>query len=885
MKQNKMKDSEIRLIKAINAEFYALSCLSNDDLRNRVQEIEHIIRLSPDKTKILDEYLPVAFAIVKETARRYSVGDIVVSVNPTDVKLASVCPDIVSIDGKQAIYHNTWSVSGKMHKWEMVHYDEQLLGGYYLQKGFAVQMATGEGKTLVATLPVFLNALSHLGVHIMTANDYLSYRDYELTRPIYLLYGLTVGCIEHSSRTVKKEIYKSDIIFGTTRSFTFDYLHDQTVMSLDECVQNSYNFAIIDECDTALIDEAVTPHILSGGFEHNNGKEYLKYKRLMEDLLGIDEGDKNVETSNKYFVVNKHQKTVYFTSEGKQFLINNTDVKHLFEFNKTYEIDGFDQLPKTTQEEHKYALFVQNLLTNLLKAYTLYTKDVDYIVCKNTSNVESIVIIDDNTGRPKRTSRWSHGLHTAVEAKESVPIQSDHESIAVISLKNYFKLYKKIAGMSGTITPIATELLDVYSVDAVVLPTHRPMIREDKPYRLFATKKEKDDALVEEIIHIHKTGRPILVGTPTILRAKEIAKILEGKGLSPNLLDATTLKHEAYFISKAGIENTITVATSIAGRGTDIKLSNTSFANGGLAVLCSDISDSIRIDNQLRGRSGRQGDPGSSEIFASMEDEIFQNLNKDDLSHLFELIKNTSCHNAEIQELCRKAQSIEEDNAYKKREKANSKDDTIAPHRDKFYKERKSLLSNSAFFENLTIDIDCIKTHNEEIGKNLDVIQRKMGILIKKELADTYKINPTIIIPCVYGDKTFVIRYLDDGTEINKEKLINEIKRQVLLLHYDEYWGIFVIHLMNDLDDKEVGELPSDFTKMLTFVSQDVANCLRGMSIPIQADDNTIDSIEDVPTCSASYNTEPSPLDLCPCGSGKTFSECHGKHVIRKRRR
>ena len=467
---------------------------------------------------------------------------------------------------------------GVPYVWKMVHYDEQLLGGIFLHYGYATEMATGEGKTLVATLPVFLNALTHEGVHIMTVNDYLSKRDFETTRPIYMFYGLSADCIEKYERQDKrrKATYKSDIAFGTNSSFTFDYLFDHLTIQPEECIQQSHNYAIIDELDSILIDDAATPHIVGGGNYYNNGKIFKENYPLIKELTENKEAE--------LYKIDKLKKSAFFTQEGKEWLSLKKGMPDLFSVERTYEIADFDELAQDKQNEIKNKIYLQSVFQQLLLALTVYERDVDYIVEGGI-----VKIIDAHTGRVKESNRWEHGLHTAMEVKEQVEVQNDFDGMAVVSLKNYFRLYKKIAGMSGTIMPVKDELLEIYNLPCASLPTHRPLIRKDLPLRIFKTAQQKDDAIIKAIIDNKSAGRPSLVGSISVKRSEQLCNKLDELGIEYNKLDAKTLKDEAYTIAKAGIGNTITVSTSVAGRGTDIKPSPEAIAAGGLMVIGTDL--------------------------------------------------------------------------------------------------------------------------------------------------------------------------------------------------------------------------------------------------------------------------------------------------------
>ena len=724
---SKYRDKYENLIDSINVEYKTLCRLSNDELRTRLSQIATEINDSENKSKALDKYLVPTFAIIKETARRFKEGNIIVTANDYD-KFLSETYDFVAIDNGKAIYKNRWDAGGVPFEWNMVHYDEQLLGGILLHKGYAIEMLTGEGKTLVATLPVMLNALAHNGVHMMTVNSYLSKRDFELTRPIYMFYGLTADCIEYypNSGVRRKKAYEADITFGTNSSFTFDYLYDHLAIDPSECVQQKHTFAIIDELDSILIDDAGTPHIVGGGNYYNHGKYYKENLPIVKELLTI-KCDQPLYTSDA------SRKKAEFTNEGKSWLASKKQIPDLFSVVKTYEIDNYDDLNLSEKNELLEKLFIQNVLYQLLVAFTVYEKDIDYVVDNG-----KIKIIDQNTGRIKESNRWEHGLHTAIEVKEGVEVQNDFDGMAVISLKNYFKLYNKVAGMSGTIMSVNEELKTVYGLNCEALPTHKPLIRVDMPLRIFRTEEQKEKAIISLIKDNRQVGRPTLVGCVNMKRSDSIAKLLENDNIPFNRLDAKTIKQEAITIAKAGIGNAVTVATSVAGRGTDIKPSPDALEHGGLMVIGTDLFDSVRIDKQLKGRTGRQGNPGSSVFFASLEDSILKYLSKEEQTQFETLVnckQDYELNDPEVLSLFAKAQSNRESLSYQSRENTARKDDVVAPRRLRFYNQRNDLLFNPESAVQLVEKI--AKTNNvaiDSIDNHLDELYQKTIVLLRRSL-------------------------------------------------------------------------------------------------------------------------------------------------------
>lgn len=802
-----MKNNYEIIVSEINARYITLRSLSNDELRKRMWQIETLIVNSEDQKNILDVYLPDIYAIIKETARRFTEGNIIVSANDYD-KYLSETYDFVIIENDKAIFKKRWDAGGVPFEWNMVHYDEQLLGGILLHKGYAVEMLTGEGKTLVATLPVTLNALTHKGVHLMTVNSYLSKRDFELTRPIYMFYGLTADCIEYypNGDTRRKRAYNANITFGTNSSFTFDYLYDHLAMNPAECVQQKHTFAIIDELDSILIDDAGTPHIVGGGNYYNHGKYYNENLPIIKELLETEDAQPLYKSDNL-------RKKVEFTKEGKLWLAAKKKIPDLFTIERTYEIDNFDELIQTEKNEVIEKLFIQNVLYQLLVAFTVYEKDIDYVVDNG-----KIKIIDQNTGRIKDSNRWEHGLHTAVEVKEGVEVQDDFDGMAVISLKNYFKLYDKVAGMSGTIMAVKDELEDVYGLKCEALPTHKPLIRIDMPLRVYRTEEQKEKAIIDLIIENRKIGRPTLVGCINMKRSETIARLLEEQNIPFNRLDAKTIKGEAVTIAKAGIGNTITVATSVAGRGTDIKPSQDSLDNGGLMVIGTDLFDSVRIDNQLKGRTGRQGNPGSSVFFSSLEDSILKYLNKNEEKKLEKLVNNKTdeeLNDSQILSLFAKAQSNRESLSYQSRIVIARKDDIVAPHRLKFYSQRSDLLNNP---ESAIILVKQIAKANnisiDAINNHIDELYQKAKELLRRSLRN----NPYVthaLVAFSNNRHSFAIHLNIHSIIDSRENFDREFKRQVLLQVSDKEWKNFVIYMMGDLDRHEIDLLDEKYERMM----------------------------------------------------------------------
>lgn len=867
----------------INKRFERLCYLTNDELRNLITEIESNIFSSSNKKIALESALIDVFAIVKETARRFSNGDVIVTANRNDKSLAENY-DFVTMDGDKAIYRNHWNVEGIPFIWNMIHYDEQLLGGVHLHYGKAIEMATGEGKTLVATLPIFLNALTHNGVHIMTVNDYLSKRDYQMTRPIYMLYGLSVGCIENYNRQEfgRKAAYDADITFGANSSFIFDYLFDHLTTNPKDCLQSAHNYAIIDEADSILIDEAETPHIVSGGMPYDDSKIYQEYFPFIKELVSV--------RSEILYTANKLTHEAAFTIKGKIWLSQKIHNNDLYKVNKAYDIEDFESLPIDKKKKIRQNIHAQNVLLQLLNALTVYEKDIDYVALN-----DRIKIIDQNTGRIKENSRWEHGLHTAIEVKENVTIRPDTNGMAVISLKNYFKLYNKISGMSGTVRPVRDELLEVYGLESAIIPSHLPVIRTDQSLRIYKSKESKDKAIISNVLLNSQNGRPTLLGTLSLKRADEIEKLLTENNLKFNRLDARTARDEAITVAKAGIGNTITLSTSVAGRGTDIKPSVDALSNGGLSVIGADLFGSVRTDLQLSGRAGRQGNPGSSIFYASIEDDIIGYLSDEERTELFAMASNIEGNDISIKSIRDYfilAQTKREVILRNRRVETARKDDTIAPYRAKFYEQRNRALFGSDYacsqIDDILSKID--KTFVEKSERNLSSLYNSTREIVRRSIIN----NPgreNIYIPYSVNQSPFVIKVDVKLVLTSKEYFEKEFKRQILLQVYDKFWKDFVVYVMQDLDQHEITMLPQRYAKMMDSISSIICSRLLDASPTFNVgprEENTLPSIPENKTprhySSCDYIK---PNDLCPCGSGELYGKCHGRKLnqIRRRRR
>ncbi len=690
-------------IERIKAEIETLDYEEREPLWKKVDDIQkEILDILEDK---LNEVLPTVFAIVKSTARRFAENEtITVTATQLDRDLAAQGKDFVTIEGDKAIYTNHWIAGGNEITWDMVHYDVQLIGGIVLHQGKIAEMATGEGKTLVATLPVFLNGLTGNGVHVVTVNDYLAKRDSEWMGPLYMFHGMTVACIDKTepNSTERRNAYNCDITFGTNSEFGFDYLRDNMAMRPEDMVQRPHNFAIVDEVDSVLIDDARTPLIISGpvpkgedqmfnDFKSNVERVYNAQRQLVTGLLAdakkmmasddqetvkegtlrlyrafkglpkykplikylSEEGVKNamlkteayymqdnnrempIVTDPLFFIIDEKNNTVEMTDKGIDVLTKGTDDPEFFILpDIAAQLSAVTNEPLTDEEKTNkkdellanYSVKAERVhtVTQLLKAYTLFNRDDEYIVTENGE----VKIVDEQTGRVMEGRRYSDGLHQAIEAKEGVKVEAATQTFATITLQNYFRMYHKLAGMTGTAETEAGEFWDIYKLDVVTIPTNRPVIRNDMADRVYKTQKEKFNAVIAEIEAMRNSGRPTLVGTTSVEISEMLSRMLNLRHIPHNVLNAKLHQKEADIVAQAGQsidgKGVVTIATNMAGRGTDIKLSPAVKAAGGLAIIGTERHESRRVDRQLRGRAGRQGDPGSSVFFVSFEDKLMR---------------------------------------------------------------------------------------------------------------------------------------------------------------------------------------------------------------------------------------------------------------------
>ena len=764
-------------INAIKANIENTDLSERENLYSQVDKLEKEILEALEKA--LDKNLSEVFAIIKDTARRFKENEeLRVKATDFDRKLA-VKYDFVEIDGDDAIYFNSWEAGGNILKWEMVHYDVQLIGGVALHKGKIAEMQTGEGKTLVATLPVFLNALTGNGVHVVTVNDYLSKRDSEWMGPLYMFHGLSVDCIDkHKPNSdARREAYNADITFGTNNEYGFDYLRDNMASSPKDLVQRKHHYAIVDEVDSVLIDDARTPLIISGPVPKGDDQMFENYRPSIEHLYNLQ---KNFVTSlvaeaRKLFADGKpeeggillyrahkglpkykpiikflseqgikvqFQKTeniymqdnnrrmpeitdeLYFVIDEKLHSVELTDKGHEV-LSKYFNEDKFFVLPDigtevaeleksdmTLEEKaqrkdeiiNDYSIKSERVHTvnQLLKAYSMFEKDVEYVVMDN-----KVKIVDEQTGRILDGRRYSDGLHQAIEAKERVKVEAATQTFATITLQNYFRMYHKLAGMTGTAETEASEFWNIYKLDVVVIPTNRPILRDDREDLIYKTKREKYSAVIDEVVRLVEAKRPVLVGTTSVEISELLSRMLKLRGIKHNVLNAKQHQLEAQVVAEAGRVGQVTIATNMAGRGTDIKLSPEAKAAGGLAIIGTERHESRRVDRQLRGRAGRQGDPGSSQFFVSLEDDLMRLFGSERIASMMDrmgLKEGEVIQAPMMTKAIERAQKKVEENNFGIRKRLLEYDDVMNSQREVIYTRRRHAL----YGEQIEIDLNNI---------------------------------------------------------------------------------------------------------------------------------------------------------------------------------
>ncbi|HUV00599.1 MAG TPA: preprotein translocase subunit SecA [Bacteroidales bacterium] len=805
-----------------------------DEKEKLYNEIDRIEKLINEKfEKVLDESVPRAFAIVKETARRFKENSVLeVTARQYDRDLAAI-RESITIKGNNAYWSNKWVAGGNEILWDMVHYDVQLIGGVVLHKGKIAEMGTGEGKTVVATLPVFLNAMAGRGVHIVTVNDYLSKRDSEWMGPIYEFHGLTVDCIDkHQPNSAdRRKAYNADITFGTNNEFGFDYLRDNMAINPEDLVQRKHHYAIVDEVDSVLIDDARTPLIISGPTARSDTQQFDELKPKVDKLVSAqkklvtqiladskrlisegknegggllllrafkglpknhalikflsEEGNKSLllKTENFYmqnnskempkvteelfFVIEEKANSIELTEKGLDLISTSVEDASFFILPDVgSKIADLEKTNLTDREKIKmkdellqdYSVKSERVhtMTQLLKAWTLFDKDIEYVVMDN-----KVKIVDEQTGRILEGRRYSDGLHQAIEAKENVKVEEATQTYATITLQNYFRMYHKLAGMTGTAETEAGEFWNIYKLDVVVIPTNRPVIRFDREDLVYKTKREKYNAVIDEIGEMYQQGRPVLVGTTSVEISELLSRMLKMKGLKHNVLNAKLHQREAEIVAEAGKPGTITIATNMAGRGTDIKLAEEVRRAGGLAIIGTERHESRRVDRQLRGRSGRQGDPGSSQFFVSLEDELMRLFGSERIAGIMDklgLKDGEMIQHPMISKSIERAQKKVEENNFGIRKRLLEYDDVMNSQREVIYRKRRHALLG----ERLSVDIanmmyDVIENtvdtyHKEGDFENFDFdLIRSFSMDSPVPAMDFVKINSDQVVNQVYA--------------------------------------------------------------------------------------------------------------------------------------
>ena len=901
----------------LRASIESLEIDKREKVYSEIDKLEKEIK--DDYQTVLNEVLPEAFAIVKSTARRFAENEtIVVTATEQDKNLAADSRyDFVEIDGDKAIYHNAWTAGGNEVKWDMVHYDVQLIGGVVLHQGKIAEMATGEGKTLVATLPVFLNALTHEGVHVVTVNDYLAKRDSEWMGPLYMFHGLTVDCIDkyRPNSDERRRAYACDITFGTNNEFGFDYLRDNMATSPLDLVQRGHNYAIVDEVDSVLIDDARTPLIISGPVPKGEDQMFDEYKHRVEQLVRtqttlttkllteakaqmgstdakereagelalfrsfkgmpknkalikylsepgikvrlqkteefyLQENEKNmhIATDELYFVIDEKNKTIELTDKGIDALTGTTEDPQFFVLpdvgSEMAEVEHDTTLSAEEKQQRKddimtnYSVKSERVHTvnQLLKAYTLFEKDIDYIIDNN-----EVKIVDEQTGRVMEGRRWSDGLHQAVEAKENVKVEGATQTFATITLQNYFRMYNKLAGMTGTAETEAGEFWNIYKLDVVVIPTNKPIARVDMNDRIYRTKREKYNAVIDEVVAMVNQGRPVLVGTTSVEISELLSRMLNLRKIKHNVLNAKLHQQEANVVAEAGRTGVVTIATNMAGRGTDIKLTPEVKAAGGLAIIGTERHESRRVDRQLRGRAGRQGDPGSSVFYVSLEDDLMRMFGSERIAAVMDKMgfeEGEMIEHSMISNSIERAQKKVEENNFGIRKRLIEYDDVMNQQRNVIYAKRRHALMGERIGVDITnmiydtaesiltdardandyagLQTEVMQTFAMEVPFDEDTFHSTKAAQLSEKLAeaalDTFKrrmdkltqvANPVIqkvyeekgqmyeniLIPITDGKKVYNIAVnLKKAAESESREVVREFEKRMLLYVIDDEW-------------------------------------------------------------------------------------------------
>ena len=924
------------------------------------------------------QIMPEAFAVVKETAKRFVENEeLEVTATPFDRELSGK-RDHITLEGDKAFWANSWDAAGKPVTWDMVHYDVQLIGGSVLHQGKIAEMMTGEGKTLVSTLPVYLNALTGNGVHLVTVNDYLAKRDKAWMGPIFEFHGFTTDCIDYHqpNSDARRKAYNADITYGTNNEFGFDYLRDNMASSKDDLVQRAPNYAIIDEVDSVLIDDARTPLIISGPVPQGDRHEFTELKPLVSELVTLQRqhlvsvlaeakkllADGNVKdggflllrvyrglpknkalikflsqegmklilqkTENTYmadnnklmpevdedlwFVIEEKNNQIDLTDKGIGYLSDKTQNDTFFVLPdigvKVGEIETSENTPeeKAAEKDELYKDFSIkseriHTMNQLLKAYTVFEKDVEYVVMEN-----KVMIVDEQTGRIMDGRRYSDGLHQAIEAKENVKIEAATQTYATVTLQNFFRMYHKLAGMTGTAETEAGEFWDIYKLDVKVIPTNRPIARDDKEDLVYKTKREKYNAVIDHVSILSKSGRPVLVGTTTVEVSELLSRMLDMRGLDHQVLNAKRHQQEAEVVTRAGHAGTITIATNMAGRGTDIKLSQQVKEDGGLAIVGTERHDSRRVDRQLRGRSGRQGDPGSSQFYASLEDDLMRLFGSDRVAKMMDRMGHKDgevIQHKMISKSIERAQTKVEENNFGIRKRLLEYDDVMNAQREVIYKRRRNALKGerirtdiaNMFFELVEGNVDsthpvkdydgfrfamisnfgmeapvsesefessntddlvylCYKKAEAHYRDKIADLARRAHPVIQKVHDDDTNDFENILVPFTDGRKTIQISAnIHESVATEGQSVMKTLEKQIVLVIIDQHWKEHlrsmddlrtnVQHARHEQKDPlliykfESYEL---FKQMIQKINAEVASFLMKCTIPTNTGDQPV---------------------------------------------
>ncbi|PTN09339.1 preprotein translocase subunit SecA [Mangrovibacterium marinum] len=994
----KPEEQEIAELKAKAEE---VGIQESEQLYQRVDKLEELIDEKIEE--VLNEILPIAFSIVKETAKRFTENEkVVVNASDFDRDLAA-SKDNVEIDGEQAIWYNSWLAGGSEITWQMIHYDVQLIGGIVLHSGKISEMATGEGKTLVATLPVFLNALAGRGVHVVTVNDYLAKRDSEWMGPIFEFHGLSVDCIDkhQPNSDARRKAYNADITYGTNNEFGFDYLRDNMAINPRDLVQRKHHYAIVDEVDSVLIDDARTPLIISGPVPKGDNQKFEELMPRVERLVSAqrnytmqcltdakrlltkadaskeekeegamqllrahkgmpktkalikflsEEGIKSImqKTENYYmqdnsknmhivtdplfFVIDEKMNSVELTDKGIDLISSDVDDPEFFilpdvgssvaEIENNTELGSQEKIEKKDELLQSYAVKSERVHTinQLLKAYAMFEKDVEYVVIDN-----KVKIVDEQTGRIMEGRRYSDGLHQAIEAKERVKVEAATQTFATVTLQNYFRMYHKLSGMTGTAETEAGEFWDIYKLDVVVIPTNRPIVRNDWNDKVYKTKREKYNAVIQEIVELNEAGRPVLVGTTSVEISELLSRMLKLRGIKHNVLNAKLHAREAEIVADAGNKGMVTIATNMAGRGTDIKLTADVKQAGGLAIIGTERHDSRRVDRQLRGRAGRQGDPGSSQFFVSLEDDLMRLFNSDRITGIMDrlgLEEGEVIQHSMITKSIERAQKKVEENNFGIRKRLLEYDDVMNSQREVIYKKRRHALYGERLevdllnmmydsveavvneyyggdFEDFNLELmrlmsiespvredDFKQMKPEDIVEKIyqtmiDSYTRKVETISKQAypvIKDVYEtkshLYQNIVVPISDGKRIFqIVTNLEKAYNNQGKELVKSYQKQIVLATIDESWK----EQLREMDDLKQSvqnaayeqkdplliykfESFNLFKQMVEKVNKDIVSTLMKGHIPI-ADPSQVREAEAARrTDMSKYSTQKSEL-------------------------